>query len=468
MTLRSRVDVAILGGGTAGLAAAREARRRGASAVLVNDGPLGGDCTFTGCVPSKTVIEAALAGLSFPEAFDRARSVIDHIAATENADVLRSEGVDVIESEGTLLGVGRIRADSPGSAGRVINARGVVLALGSRPGIPTIPGLGDVEALTSETLWELKEAPASMIIVGGGAIGCELGQALARLGVSITIVELAPRLLSNEEPEAAAVVEEELRALSVAIHTGVGVASAERSAAGVELTLADGTRIEAERILVAAGRTPNSDRAGLAQAGIELDERGYVSTDDDLATNLDTVYASGDLTGRVLLTHAADAMGRLAAGNILRRFGSKSFNVGLIPAVTFTTPEVASVGLSEAEAAAAVKGARVAYLPLEQHDRALAASATNGYIKLIAAPVPLMGHTGGGRLIGATIVAERAGEMIAELALAVRLRLFTGLLATTVHPYPTWSYGIPKAAVQFFTTIEGRTARPASFTGQLR
>lgn len=450
------IDVAVLGGGAAGLGAVREARRRGATAVLVNRGPLGGDCTFTGCVPSKTLIEASRAGASFEEAFDRARSVVEHIAKTESADVLRAEGVDVIDDEGVLVGAGRLEAGDT-----TFEARGVVLALGSRPALPPIPGLADVEPLTSDTLWDLRRAPASLAVIGGGAIGCELSQALARLGVTVTVLEMAPRLLPGEEPVVSAIVEAELRCGGVDVRTGSGVENVAPSPTGAQIRLTDGSVVESERVLVAVGRSPNSDRGGLEAAGLELDRRGHIVTADDLRTSMGRTYAAGDITDNVQLTHAADAMGRIAAGNILRRVGTARFRAERIPRVIYTDPEVAVVGLSESEAAKRYPGARVAELPLAEHDRAIAAEATNGLITLISAPRRVIGDAGGGRLVGATVVAERAGEMIAELTLALTLGTFIGRLAMTVHPYPSWSYAIPKTAAQFFTTVEGRTARPA-------
>ncbi len=456
------VDVAILGGGAAGLSAARETVRRGATPVIVNAGPLGGDCTFTGCVPSKTVIESANRGLGFVEAFDRARQVIDRIASTETAATMAEEGVAVIDDEGALA----IRNGRPVIAvgGRTIQARGFVLALGSRPFVPEIPGLADVDHLTTDDLWQLRTAPASMAVIGGGAIGCELSQALARLGVRVTVVELAPRLLVNEEPQASSIAADALKSAGVEVLTGVTVVAAQPGGDGAMLTLDDGRVLDAERTLVAVGRRANSHRGGLQDVGIELD-RGYVVNGDDLATSLDGVYVAGDLSGRLQFTHAADHMGRLAATNILSRLARlrpARFRSGQIPMVTFTRPEIARIGLSETEAARSVDGAMVAELPLTEHDRALTAFATDGYIKLIAGPRPGIGMAGGGRIVGATIVAERAGEMISEIALAVRVGAFTGRLAQTVHPYPTWSYGLAKAAAQFFTTIEGRTARPAA------
>ncbi|MGH1489294.1 MAG: dihydrolipoyl dehydrogenase family protein [Acidimicrobiales bacterium] len=454
-------DVAILGGGAAGLSAARETLRRGANPVIVNAGPLGGDCTFTGCVPSKTVIETSLAGGSFTDAFERARTVVDHIASTENAERLTEEGVVVIEDEGTLTTVDGQPAISVD--GRTLSAKGVVLALGSKPLIPPIEGLETVDYLTTENLWELQSAPRSMAVIGGGAIGCELSQALARLGVQITLIEMADRVLGKEEVAASTVAAEALTAGGVDVMTGVGVTAARKVAGGAELTLDSGATIEAERVLVVVGRRPNSHRGGLEAGGITL-ERGFVGNGDDLATSVRGVYVAGDLAGRLQFTHAADHMGRIAAGNILGRWARlrpARFRADQIPWVTFVTPEIARIGMTESEAARSVPGAMVAYLPLTEHDRALTAGVTEGYIKLIAGPRPVIGMAGGGRIIGATIVSERAGEIISEIALAVRVDAFVGRLAQTVHPYPTWSFGLVKAAAQFFTTVEGRAAKPA-------
>lgn len=455
-------DVLILGGGAAGLSAARETRRRGGRAIIVNRGPLGGDCTFTGCVPSKTVIEASRAGLDFSDAFDRARSVVAHIASTESADRLTAEGVTVIDDEGELA----IVRGEPGVSvgGRTITAKGVVLALGSRPFVPPIHGLDRVDYLTTENIWELKSAPASMAVIGGGAIGTELSQALAGLGVAVTMIEMGPGVLAKEEPAASAVALEALERAGVTVLTDATVTEVEPDGDGAVVVLADGRRVAAEALLVAVGRRPNSHRGGLAAAGIALDERGYVTNGDDLATSVSGVHVAGDLSGRLQFTHAADHMGRIAAANILSRWSRvkpQRFVEAQVPWVTFTSPEIARIGFTEAEAARTKTGAMVAELPLAEHDRALAADSVDGFIKIIAAPRPVIGMAGGGRIVGATIVAERAGEMMAEIALAVRLGAFTGRLAQTVHAYPTWSYGVAKAVAQFFTTVEGRTARPA-------
>lgn len=214
-----------------------------------------------------------------------------------------------------------------------------------------------------------------------------------------------------------------------------------------------GEPVEAERLLVAVGRVPVTD--GLA--GLGLDGRGHIEVDRHLATSLPGVYAAGDVTGLMPFTHAAYAMGRIAAANALGR--KETFTTAGIPRVVFTDPEVAQVGLTEHEADGT---ARVAYLPMSEVDRAITADATDGFVKLIAGPRRLLGYRGGGRVLGATIVAARAGEMIHEPALAIRTGMFTGRLAQTVHAYPTWSIAVQQAAAQFFGTYGHRTARPAT------
>jgi pyruvate/2-oxoglutarate dehydrogenase complex dihydrolipoamide dehydrogenase (E3) component len=246
------------------------------------------------------------------------------------------------------------------------------------------------------------------------------------------------------------------------VRTGVAAASVMHNDNGVTLVLASGEETAADRLLVATGRQPVAAHLGLENAGVRLDKRGYIATDRYLATTAPGVYAAGDVTGRMPFTHAAHAMGRLAARNALRRRWSPpgAFATAAIPWVVFTGPEVAQVGLTEAQAAAAHAGARVAYLPVTEADRAVTAGRTEGFVKIIAGRRRVLGNMGGGLVLGATIVAARAGEMIHEPALAMRTGMFTGRLAQTVHAYPTWSLAIQQAAAQFFGRYGGRTARP--------
>ncbi|MEZ5244343.1 MAG: FAD-dependent oxidoreductase [Acidimicrobiales bacterium] len=446
-------DLIIIGGGAGGLGAARAARWAGADVLLVNDGPLGGDCTFTGCVPSKTLLAASAQGLSFADAMTRVGDTVDRIAATETADVLRGEGVEVTEGRGRL-----VTHDTVVVGDRRISAPRIIVATGSRPSVPPIAGLDDVDVLTNETIFSLTTRPTSLGIVGGGPIGCELAQAFAGLGVAVTLFEGLPRLLSREEPAASAVVEAALAARGVQVETGTAIERVEARPEGVALITANGETV-VERLMLAVGRVPNSAGMGLEELGVELDARGHIVTDDRLETDVRGVYAVGDVTGKLPFTHAADEMGRLATGNALKKGVRGRFRASWIPWATFTDPEVARIGMTEEEAAA--HGGRVAELPMTEMDRAITDGRVEGFVKLIAGPKPLTRRAFGGQLLGATIVSPRAGEMIHEVALAMRTKMFTGRLAQTVHAYPTWSYAIQKTAGQFFGEVEGRTARPA-------
>ena len=249
-----------------------------------------------------------------------------------------------------------------------------------------------------------------------------------------------------------------LSADGVEVNVGAAVQRVERTAEGI--VLSSGRELHTvEKLLVAVGRVPNSEGLGLEELGVRVGEGGNIVTDERLRTSVRGIYAVGDVTGRLQFTHAADEMGRLAVANALGKGHRGRFRTHWVPMVTFTTPEVARIGLTEAQAAA--HGGRVAELPLSEMDRAITDGATDGYIKLIAGPKPITRRMFGGRLIGATIVAPRAGEMIHEVALAMRTSMFTGRLAQTSHAYPTWSYGVQKAAAQFFGDVEGREARSA-------
>jgi pyruvate/2-oxoglutarate dehydrogenase complex dihydrolipoamide dehydrogenase (E3) component len=460
MTASSRpidrhADLVVVGGGAGGLAAARAGARRGARVLLVQQGPLGGDCTFTGCVPSKALIEAARRRDPFERAIAAARRAIEVVAATETDDVLQREGVQVAHGWATFREPGVLDVD-----GAVVRARRVVIATGARPVVPPIEGLDETDHLTNETVWDLDALPPSLAVLGGGAVGCELAQAFARLGSTVTVIEALDRILPPEDPEAAAVVTEALTTDGVAVRTGQAVARVEPLArkGAVRLHMADGATVDADRLLVAVGRTGTIEGLGLDAAGVET-AGGFITTDDTLATTARGVWAAGDATGRLQFTHAADEMGRVAAANALGRSGRRRFRTDAVPWVTFTDPEVAQVGLTED--AAADRGGRVAYLPMREVDRAIAAEETLGFVKLVAGPRRLLRNAGGGRLLGATIVASRAGEMIHEPALAMRTGMFAGRLAQTVHAYPTWSVAVRQAAAQLFMETGGRHARAA-------
>lgn len=255
-------DLTVLGAGAAGLASARSAVAAGARTLLITDGPPGGDCTFTGCVPSKTLIEAAADGLPFDKAMARVRDAVAHIAATEDEEALRAEGIDVLRGRARFTAPGRILVN-----GRVLPAPKVVIATGAVPLVPGIAGLDETPFLTTDSVFHLTDAPDSLAILGGGAVGCELAQAFARLGLRVSIVEAADRLLPGTDPEASALLTRVLTTDGIAVHTGAVVESAHGDGRAVTLR-AGSTSITAQRLLVAVGRTPSTDGLGLEAAGV--------------------------------------------------------------------------------------------------------------------------------------------------------------------------------------------------------
>jgi pyruvate/2-oxoglutarate dehydrogenase complex dihydrolipoamide dehydrogenase (E3) component len=457
-TVDREFDLVVIGGGAAGLSAAREGARRGARTALVQDGPVGGDCTFTGCVPSKTLLAAAARGESFADAMAAVRMAVARIAASEDDVALKRDGVWVIHGRAVLRSTREVDVD-----GARLRCGRLIIATGAGPAVPPIEGLRDIDPLTNETIFSLTSLPPRLAVLGGGAIGCELAQAFARLGSTVTVIEAEDRLLPREEPEASDVVAAALAGDGVAIGTAATLERVEAldDRGDVRLRLDTGTVVVADRVLVAVGRRPATDGLGLAEIGVALDEGGHVRTDATLATSVKGIWAIGDVTGRMPFTHAAARMGFVAARNALAPRGRRRqrFDPRPIPWVTFTAPEVGRVGMTEADASE--RGGRVAYLPLDAVDRAIASGETRGFVKLIAGPRRLLRTAGGGRLLGATVVAPTGGELIHEAALAMRTRMFTGRLAQTTHAYPTWSIAIQQAAAQFFFELDGRTARPA-------
>lgn len=454
-------DVVVIGAGAGGLGAARAAVRRGASTLLVDRGPLGGECTFSGCVPSKALIEASHRGASFADAIAAVHASVASIAATEDDDVLKGEGVDVVHGWAALRDRGVIDID-----GASVTARRIVLATGTAPAIPPIEGLDQVAYLTNETVFDLTALPRSLAVIGGGAIGCELAQAFARLGSHVTIIEAADRLLAAEDRDASIVIASMFAASGIEVRTGCSVVRAESTGgAGAVLHLENGDAVTADAVFVAVGRKPSTEGMRLDSAGVLLDQRGFIQVNGQLRTNARHVYAVGDVTGLSLFTHAADEMGRVAAGNALRHGPKGRFRAERMPRVTYTDPEIAHVGLSEAEVAA--RGGRVSFVPMSAVDRAVTAGRTEGFVKLMVGPRPLRRNLGGGRILGATVVAPRAGEMLHELVLAIQTGMFPARIALTVHAYPSWSTAVRQAAAQLFVEVNGRRAEPARPNGHL-
>ncbi len=440
-TQDSTVDLLVIGGGTAGIVAAKTAARFGVRVLLVERDRTGGDCLWTGCVPSKAILASARAvadariahrlgvnvgdiDVDFGAVRAHVRSSIDSIAPIDSPEALAAAGVEVVHGTARLTG-----ADSALIGDRVVHFGQVVIATGARPTIPSIPGLVTAPMLTSDTIWDLTELPKRLAVLGAGSIGCELGQAFARLGSVVTIIEAARTILAHEDGEAAAVIAESLVADGVTVLTGVSAAAIDDQ----HVMLSDGRDVAFDHLLVAVGRTPNSADLGLDVAGIDIDTRGHIVVDSHLRTTNPRAWAAGDITGHPQFTHTAGVHGSLAASNAALGVTRSVDRVGQ-PRVTFTDPEVAAVGVTTV-----VPGLHATTLVHEEVDRAVVEGQTRGFTRLLLDKR----H----RIVGATVVGPRAGETIGELLLAVRLGLRTRDLAGATHPYPTFNDGAWNAAI---------------------
>ncbi len=453
-------DLVVIGGGAGGMSAARAGVRRKKRTLLVQDGEIGGDCTFTGCVPSKALIAAAAKGKTFAEAMASAHRSIETIAVTENAAVFRNEGIEVLEGRARFRSSNEIEVD-----GTRIGADRFVIATGAKPAVPPIDGLRETHHLTSDDVWSLTECPESLVVLGGGAIGCELAHTFARLGSKVTIVEGTDRLLNKEELQVSACIRSVFEGEGITVRLGENVTKVEELGPDrrVRAHLERGEPVEAARVLVAIGRQPVTDGLDVEAGGVALDDRGFIKTDDYLKTSSGNIWGVGDVSGKLQFTHAADEMGRIAVGNAFGRLRQRRFKAGRTPWVTFTKPEVGRVGMTEADAAE--HGGRVAFLPLTEVDRAIAEDESDGFLKVVAGPRFGLGNLAGGQILGATVMCSRGGELVHEFALAMRASMFPARMALTTHAYPTWSMAVQKVVGQFFYEIEGREATPARADG---
>ncbi len=438
-------NLVVIGAGSAGLVSAYIAATVRAKVTLVEKNEMGGDCLNTGCVPSKALIHAAKliaharggarvgvrAGqirVDFNAVMERVHKAIATIAPHDSVKRYRDLGVDVRRGQARIVSPWVVEVD-----GEPISTRSIVIASGAEPFVPPIKGIENAEYLTSETLWQLRELPPRLVVMGGGPIGCELAQAFARLGSQVTQVEAADRLLTREDDEVSAFVHERLGADGVDVRVGHKAIAVERD--GEQSVLVCETNVGMERLrfdqlLIAVGRKPRTTGFGLEELGIPADKT--VETDAYLATLYPNIYACGDVAGPYQFTHTAAHQAWYAAVNAL--FGQfKRFRAdySVIPAVTFVDPEVARVGLNEREAKQQDMAYEVTRYELEELDRAITEDYARGFVKVLTIP-------GKDKILGATIVGQHAGEMLAEFVLAMRHGLGLEKILGTIHAYPTW------------------------------
>ncbi|MEW6321320.1 MAG: mercury(II) reductase [Acidobacteriota bacterium] len=453
-----RPDLVVLGGGSAGFAAAIRAAGLDARVTLVEGGTLGGTCVNVGCVPSKTLIRAAeVHHRAGHHAFDgivteARRADLARVMAQKDAlvaDLRQHKYWDVLAAHPRVtLRQGRARLNGDLSVsvdGEVIKAPRVVVTTGASAWAPPIPGLAEAGYLTSTEALSLTTLPASMVVVGGSAVGLEIAQLYGRLGTRVTVLEAMPTLVPAEAAEVGDALAGYLRDEGLDIRTGVAIGGVTRAGAGYRIAITTDGRtdtLEAERLLIATGRRANTRGFGLEEAGIELGAKGQIRVNEYLQTSRPEVYAAGDVIGDPMFVYVAAYGGTLAAENALQG-DSRRYDLSALPRVTFTDPQVASVGVTEADARSSGVDVMTSRLPLTYVPRALAARDTRGFVTLVADRATR-------RLIGAQILASEAGEMIQEPTMAIRHGLTIDDLAAAFHPYLTLAEGI-KLAAQTFT-----------------
>ncbi len=448
---RIKADVCVIGAGSGGLSVTAGAVQMGASVVLIEGHLMGGDCLNFGCVPSKALIAAGkqahamrtgekygvtpvMPEVSYAAAKDHVRRVIDAIAPVDSQERFEGLGVQVIREFGRFISPTEVQA---GDA--VIAARRFVIATGSRPFVPPIPGIFGVPYFTNETIFDLREKPAHLIVIGGGPIGMEMAQAHRRLGCEVTVIEGA-KALGKDDPEAAAVVIEALKAEGVRILEGAEVVGVSGAEGAIRVATKGGEAVEGSHLLVAVGRKANVEDMGLDKAGVAYDRAVKVGA--DLRTTNRRVYAVGDAAGSLQFTHVAGYHAGVVIRAILFGLPAKA-KTSHIPWATYTDPELAQVGMTEAEARKA-HGIRleVVRFPYHENDRAIAEGKTAGFIKVMVVK---------GRPVGATIVGAQAGELIGLWALALANNMKMSAIAGMVAPYPTLTEVSKRAAGAYFS-----------------
>ncbi len=451
-------NLVVIGAGAGGLVSAYIAAAVKARVTLVEQQRMGGDCLNTGCVPSKALIRtatllaqlrrsqdfgirAAPAEVDFSQVMERVRRVVRTVAPHDSVERYRGLGVDVVAGRARLVSPWAVEITDETGAVQRLTTRGIVIATGARPFVPPIPGIEAVGYLTSDNLWDLRTLPRRLVVLGGGPIGAELAQAFARLGSQVTQVEMLPRLLMREDPEISDLIAARFRAEGILvlvdhrakrflIEDGEKILVAEHAGAD--------RRIPFDAVLVAVGRVANLTGYGLEELGIPVGRT--IETNAYLQTRYPNIYAVGDVAGPYQFTHTAAHQAWYAAVNALFS-GFKRFKADyrVIPWVTFTSPEVARVGLSEAEAQAQGIAYEVTRYGLDDLDRAIADSDAHGFVKVLTPP-------GKDRILGVTLVGAHAGELLAEFTLAMKHGLGLNKILGTIHPYPTWSEAAKYAA----------------------
>ncbi|MFQ5534988.1 MAG: dihydrolipoyl dehydrogenase family protein [Sphingomonadales bacterium] len=450
-----KADICVIGGGSGGLSVAAGAAQMGARTVLIEKAKMGGDCLNYGCVPSKALLAAAKqaktmasgskfgikdaeATVDFAKVHDHVHGVIGAIAPNDSVERFTGLGVKVIEEAARFAGPGKVEAGD-----YLVTARRFVIATGSSPAVPPIPGLDQVPFLTNETIFDNKQLPRHLVVIGGGPIGMELAQAHRRLGAEVTVLEKFS-FFAKDDPELAQTVVESMRREGTRLMDGADISSVEQQGADVLVTIEhDGKKetIVGSHLLIATGRKPNVDGLGLEAASIRHSRSG-IAVDSRLRTSNKKVFAIGDVAGGMQFTHVAAFHAGVVIKNALFRLPAKTTGA-VIPWVTYTDPELSHVGMTEDMARKAHGDIRVLRWPFAENDRAQTEREAEGMVKIMT--------TRRGHILGASIVGKNAGELILPWVLAISQKLKIGAMASMIAPYPTQGEAAKRAAGSYYT-----------------
>ena len=441
-------NMIVIGAGAAGLVSSYIASATKAKVTLIEKHKMGGDCLNTGCVPSKAILRSAKiksyidraesyglentsSEVSFPKVMERVQDVIKKIEPHDSVERYTNLGVDCVQGEAKLIDPWTVSVN-----GSTLTAPNIVIASGARPFVPEIPGLEDIDYLTSDNIWELRELPKRLVVLGGGPIGSELTQAFARLGSKVTQVEQAPRLMAREDPEVSEYVQTKFKLEGIDVRVNC---RAERidTVEGQTVLIAEeeGMKVQIpfDKILIAVGRKANTSSLGLEEIGVKTTPRGTVEVDEFLQSNIPSIYACGDVAGPYQFTHtAAHQAWYVAVNTLFGKFKRFKVDYSVIPWATFTDPEVARVGLNETDAKAQGIEYEVTRYGIDDLDRAIADEEAHGFIKVLTVP-------GKDKILGVTIVGHHAGDVIAEYVQAMKHGIGLNKILSTIHIYPTLS-----------------------------
>jgi len=455
-------DAIVIGGGAAGLTTSGICANFGAKTIMIEAEKLGGDCTWYGCVPSKTLLKAAKVAkhirnagdyglidskpdVNFKKLMDYVRKVRQDVyEEADDPQIYRDMGIEVAEGWGSFVDDHTVKISAKDGTEREITGHYIFVNTGASVFLPPVEGMEEVHCLTNESLFELDEAPGEMIIIGGGPIGSEMAQALNLLGCKVTVVDMLDRILANDDEELADMLHEKLKKQGVEYCLGAKINKAQKKDNRLEVVIEkDGKELTlvADAMMMATGRRANVDGLNLEAAGVDYDKKG-IKVNDRCKTSRGHIYACGDVTGRYQFTHMSEHMAKVAATNAMLKFPMK-IDKKHVPWVTYTEPELAHVGATEKQLKEEGTSYEVYKFPYNKIDRAITDSLTDGMIKIFA-------KKWNGKILGASVYGAAAGELICEYAVAMRNGVTLRNIADTIHPYPTYGLGARRAADQWY------------------